>query len=273
MVRSVVTWASYLLAMVDWLGIASLGISGIAVGLSGWGAKSAKDSALSADKSAVEARRSRLDVLGPQVSVGPVVALRERWHYGQYTHPGDLVHPPAVAAPGTEYPVPLNGSVRVMLGVWIPIRNEGDRSVTVQVTAFRVDRCDSEADIERVLSPPAETPSPLVRNAELHLEPRSKMGVIARDGPTVDEWRQMGSDRPVQVSLTATAAPEGPSQHWNVVIAAPLLQPKFGEEGRFLVRAHELPQVLCTQLPRTYPGDPAALSTAQATRRALRWPR
>lgn len=92
---------------------------------------------MSADKSVREARQARLDVLGPQVSVGPVVALRERWHYGQYTQPGDLVHPPGVAAPGTEYSVPMNGSVRVMLGVWIPIGSEGDRSVTVQVSAFR----------------------------------------------------------------------------------------------------------------------------------------
>lgn len=234
------------------LSIASLVVALIAAASAASSAASSKASAKAADRSAAEARRFRLDELGPQVSLGPPRGMRGRWHTPPGIGPGDLVHPPGLAVPGTEYSYPGNGEVRVLMGVWLPFRNEGSRTATLNIDGYRVDRCDDLTNVEAVLSPPAASPSPMIRGGTVSLAPGEAGGVIIRVGPTVAKWRERG-DQPEQVTITASASPEGARQHWVLELNAKLLQQKRGDESHYTVLAHSPPTVPFTELPRTYP--------------------
>ncbi len=238
------------------LGIAALVVSVVAVV---W----ARSSAQSAERSADEAAKTRSDALGPDVTVGTERALRERWNVLPFGLPNShLGYPPGVAAPERQFIRPADLDVRVLVGAHLTMVNEGARTVTVKIGAFRVDRCDDFEQREEVLAPPAERPSPALDGGRLVLEPRQRAGVIVRVGPTVSEWIA-NHDRPYVAEIEAQTSPDGAVQHWSLELSAEVLWPVHGNDAAFRVVPHRPPELRLVELPRTYPLRP---------RHRRRWP-
>jgi hypothetical protein len=202
-------------------------------------------------QSAEEARKSRLDALGSDVSVGSLEPLEGRWKVVPYTQSGDHV-PPGRTSPGDSYRLSGDADTRLLLGVWLRVRNEGARSVTVHIEAARVDLCNARDAISVVLDAPAAEEPGYVPTGDISLEPGEARGVIVRAGPTVKEWKEQ-PDRPVGIIVMACASANGPTQRWEVTLTAPLLHPAFADEDTMVVSASSPPQVVCAEGVRSYP--------------------
>jgi len=51
-----------------------------------------------------------------------------------------------VTKPDTDFALPMDDHVRILTGTAFRVRNEGERTATVTVDSYRVDRCDAGAD-------------------------------------------------------------------------------------------------------------------------------
>ena len=212
-------------------------------------------SAQSAKRSADEAFRTRSDALGPAVAIVEERALRERWNFSHQGMPGSpVMYPPGVASVDKRFIRPANLDVRVLVGAHFSIVNESARTAKVQIDAFRVDRCDDFAEAEIVLAPPAESPTPAVADGRITLQPGERVGVIVRQGPTLGEWLERG-DQPHVVNVHAQHSPDGACQNWRLEMTGQVLDTVWGNDAEFRVVPHTPPDIVLTELPRTYPGE------------------
>jgi hypothetical protein len=225
-------------------------------------------SARSSARSADEAAHSRADQLGPQVAVGDAKPLRERWNFRPRGLPDNFVgQPPGLAPVDRRFIRPANLDVRVLVGAYVSITNEGSKTAIVTVDTFRADRCDDFAAVESVLSPTAELPSTALKNGQLSLAPGQRAGIIVRQGPSLAEWIEnhpishvprlgevieIHPDRHV-VDITAQSSPDGATQHWRLEMVADVLADVFGNAAEYRVVPHVPPGLFLSELPRTYP--------------------
>lgn len=210
-------------------------------------------SAGSARRSADAAAKSHADELGPAVMVGRERPLRERWNHSPRGLPNSFVgRPPGKAEVDTKFVRPQDLDVRILIGRHLAMKNEGVRSATVWMDAFRVDRCDDVADLEVVLSPPGERAPDALPDGKLTLVPGEQAGVIVRDGPTLGEWLEEG-DAPRRIEIHAESSPDGARQNWTLEMSARLLDPVPGNDASFSVVPHQPPIARLTERPRSYP--------------------
>jgi hypothetical protein len=213
-------------------------------------------SAASARRSADEAFRARADALGPAVAVVEETPLRERWNFSPQGLPGSpVMYPPGVASVDKRFIKPANLGVRILVAAHMVIINEGARTAKVEIDAFRVDRCDDVADIAEVLAPPAESPTPAIHEGRITLKPQERIGVIVRQGPTLGEWLDNG-DQPHVVNVRAQHSPDGASQNWRLEMTAQVLDTVWANDSEYRVVPHLPPDLVLTELPRTYPAEP-----------------
>lgn len=222
----------------------------------------AERSAVAAENSADEAMKSRTDTLGPLVSITDEQALRKRWLYDPMFHQSNpLFGPPPETKPEHALIWPSNKGIQILLGAHITLRNEGSLTATVSIGALRSDRCDNYDDHEAVTSPPKEppsvdTPDTILPGGKLLLAPGEKKGVIIRNGPSLEEWRNVGGDQPIVIVISAETSPDGTRQSWEMKLASTLLQHDQDiNESLYKVASFELPEIGLTMLPREYPSS------------------
>jgi hypothetical protein len=213
-------------------------------------------SAASARRSADEAFRTRADALGPAVAVVEERPLRERWNFSPQGLPGSpVMYPPGVAPVDRRFIKPADLGVRILVGAHMVIVNESARTAKVEIDAFRVDRCDAVADIAEALAPPAESPTLAIPEGRITLKPQERIGVIVRQGPMLAEWLEHG-DEPQIVNVRAQHSPDGAQQAWKLEMTAQVLDTVWGNDSEYRVVPHMPPDLVLTELPRTYPADP-----------------
>jgi hypothetical protein len=224
----------------------ALGVSILAIGVSIWGAVSARRSAKAADE-------SNANNLGPAITVHISEELRERWNYSPQGLPDNRVgYPPGVCPVDRTWVVPANVGVWMLLGVHVTLFNEGQRTTSITINAFRVDRCDTTEEIAEVLAPPAEKPSPALPQGRFFLAPGQSAGVIIRQGLTVGEWFENQNQIP-NVTIDAKVSDDGSEQHWKLELEGELLQPEAGNHSGCRAVPHRPPKAVLTELRRTYP--------------------
>ena len=241
--------------------LATLILSILAILISLGSAIFARRSAKAAERSANEAMKSRRDVLGPSVSITNERALLERWYWDPIHHENN----PQMGAPSGIKPAnvllwPGNKGVRILLGAHIILTNEGSLTTTVSINALRSDRCDNYDDYKEVTaSPPAPstiaTPDAVLLNGKLSLAPGETAGVIVRHGPSLEEWRNNGGDRPIVVEISAETSPDGARQSWKMTLASPLLERDRLNDSTYRVAMFQLPEIELIELPREYPSS------------------
>jgi hypothetical protein len=165
------------------------------------------------------------------------------------------MYPPGVAPVDRRFVRPANLEVRILVGVHLSIVNESSRTSKVEIEAFRVDRCDDFAEVEAALAPPAESPTQAIPNGRITLNPGDRIGVIVRQGPTLGEWLERG-EQPHIVNVHAQHSPDGARQNWRLEMTAQVLDTVWGNDAEFRVVPHTPPDIVLTELPRTYPGVP-----------------
>jgi hypothetical protein len=148
-----------------------------------WGAWSVRRSAASAARSAEEARRIRLDNLGPQVFIEDPEPLRERWNVSPTG--GADHYPPGVAMPGTSFESPGNDALRLLTGANLTIKNQRNLSVRLSMTgAYRLDRpqvLDTE-EIQRFVQDGQHVPETRLPDTGITVGPGDALRVLARTG-------------------------------------------------------------------------------------------
>lgn len=228
----------------------AIGIAAVAAATGLGSLFSARRSASTAREAAEEARHARQDALGPDVSLFQVGALDGRWNVG----PGSKL-PPGLAEPGRTYTSPGKDEVRLLLGAVLNLRNEGTRTATVTVEAFRVEPADTDADLAERLSPPANKPDTRFPDGAFNLAPGLTIRVLVRTGPTLAEWIEHG-DQPVKINVTAAVSKEGARQSWTVTLTTRLLAPQPHSRSEYRLLAHVMPDVARHDEPRCYPPGP-----------------
>lgn len=211
-------------------------------------------SAWSARRSAVSAERMRLDKLGPALVVRDWQPLPERWESAPHLS-GSSDYAPGVARPGRVYCVPRDGDVRLLLGGWLQVANQGPTTVTVHIPADRLDRCDSLADAAEVLAPPSDEPPPRIVGP-FQLDAGQEAGVIVRMGSTVGELVPAPGANAVihrACTLTAATSEHGARQQWKLELTAMVLTGMHDADSQYRVTPHTPPEEHKTELPREYP--------------------
>jgi len=224
----------------------ALGVSILAIGVSVWSASSARHSAAAAEE-------SNANNLGPAITVHVSQELRERWNFAPQGIPDSHVgYPPGVCPVDRTWVVPSNAGVWMLVGVHVLIANEGQRTTSIAIDGFRVDRCDTVDEIPNVLAPPSDIPSPALPQGRISLAPGGCVGAIIRQGVTVGQWFESGNRIP-EVTITASVSADGSEQHWKLEMVADLLQPEYGNDSGCRAVPHRPPEVTITELQRTYP--------------------
>jgi hypothetical protein len=227
----------------------ALGVSVVAILVSLW-------SAWSSRRSATAATRANANSLGSAVTVSVSDSLRERWNFRPGGLPDTHVgYPPGVCPVDRTFAHPRDDDTWILVGAHLTVRNEGQRSTTVSIEAFRVDRCDDVGEIPGVVVPPPESPSPAVTDGRIVLAPHESAGVIVRQGQTVGDWFAVGG-RKHEVAITAEVSEDGSKQHWKLKLDAELLQSEYGNAAGCRAVPHRPPTVKLTELRRSYPEEP-----------------
>ena len=216
-------------------------------------------STILARRSALAVGMSRSDNLGPVISITNERALRERWYWDAMHHENN----PEMGAPCEIEPLkvlqwPGNKGVRILLGAHVTIANEGSLTTTVSINARISNRCDSYDDYKATTTPtPAPstiaTPTTAIPNGKLVLKPGEKKGVIIRNGPSLEEWRNNGRGQPIAIEISAKTLRGGARQRWKIKLASPLLERDQFNDSTYRVARFQLPQIKLTELPREYP--------------------
>lgn len=233
------------------MSIAAIVISVLGAVIAGWAAWSAHKSALSADRSADEANKLRLDQLGPNIFIEDPEPLRERWQVG----PAGDRHPPGLTQPGiTAYDTPGGDDIRVLVGAILTVRNQGVASARISMAgAYRLDDplALDTAELDR-LSQIGQIPDTRLPPDGITLGPGDSMRVVVRTGPTVREWAHNG-DLPYRVLVRAETSPDAAAQEWELILTAPLLNRNISNASRFDVLPHILIGADLEPRPRRYP--------------------
>lgn len=211
-------------------------------------------SAWSARRSAVSAERMRLDNLGPVLVVRDWQPLRERWQIAPRLS-GRSDYAPGVVQPGSDYHMPRDRDVHLLLGGWLRVANQGSTTLTVHIPADRLDRCDCLGDAAEVLAPPSDKPSPRITEG-FQLDAGQEAGVIVRMGSAVGELVQASDDIAVihrACILTAATSEHGVRQQWELELTAMVLTGVHDIDSQYSVTPHTLPEACKTELPREYP--------------------
>lgn len=207
-------------------------------------------SAVYTKHSAVEARKARLDALGPSVTIATPEPARERW---QVLAVGDSARwPPGLVTPGTSYDSPGSVAVKLLIGSRLVLTNEGAITAHVTIDAYRADMAEGVDWLEDVLHPSGPpAPDTLIAGGGFDLEPKRSIGVFVRSGPTVGEWIRDG-DQPVKVRIEASASPEGARLVWELTMRTQLLTRVPENASRFELRSHQMIKSTLTRRPREY---------------------
>jgi hypothetical protein len=153
----------------------------------------------------------------------------------------------------TVLSMPGDQSTVLQLGAYLTIRNESEHSAEVRIVADRVERCDDPDQIESTLDPPNSEYRALLEEGRIPLKGGDQVGIIVRHGPTLAEWVENGGDKPILVSISAQASPDGAVQSWRVTLECPLLGREHGNASSYRVQPFQLPTATCTELTREYP--------------------
>jgi hypothetical protein len=148
--------------------------------------------------------------------------------------------------------MPGNQDVRLLMGAFLIIRNEGSATADVNISGYMIDRRESLELAEKVLNPAGEDPPTRLVPGVARLSPGQQIGLIVRDGPTVGEWVKEG-DQPRVLRIEAQVSTEGAHQAWELRMEAGLLQQSHFNASEFRVVPHRPVTTNVEELPRIYP--------------------
>jgi hypothetical protein len=186
-------------------------------------ARSAVESAKAAVDAASEARRARLDNLGPSVHAELMKPLRGLWRAAPVGHPASNF-PPGELTAGQEFHSPGDDAVRFLMAAEVMIRNEGTRTASVAFKGVcRVDNVITEI-LESDASPHAQIPDRQIAPEGVAIAPGKGLRLVVRTGPTLAEWKANG-DRRYRVDIVATTTPDAAYATWTLTLGRPVFKP------------------------------------------------
>lgn len=222
----------------------------------------AKDAAVKAageaSKSAEEARKTRLVSLASSVTIKDIEPQRERWVVDSTRETDEMTHP-GVIEPNTTLHLPVNGDVRLLVGVVAILANEGDRTAQVEIAANRVDDITSETNATILDKDNAESWRNLAdsvrRDGRISVAPHSERKVLIRSGPVIQEWLDGGSPTPwtTDVSIASHVAVDAAIQRWSLGLSAQLLTRDPLYSGQVRTLSNTLIGAELDPLPYEYP--------------------
>lgn len=226
---------------------AALIVAIVAALLAAWSAWSAHRSAVSASASVDEARRARLDHLGPSVSIVGAIGRHERWV--EQPSPGRT---PAVTPPGVEYVLPRQDDELLLIGAEVLIVNDGPTSATVHIVG-RAEFEEAVGGFGSHFDPGQNAPLPQdLGGGRYVLRAGAKALLLIRDGKRVRSWTDSSEDV-VRVQLTASTQHSDVEDEWSIELQGPVLEPVHGDASRWRIAAHTPVRASVVPLGRRYP--------------------